>query len=158
MNPTPDYQTLLLRRLRHHSHGERSVALEMEELSAAYNRYVDLEGQLKEHRKRKSYITRLLGPERVAKATNLDSAEFAAKGSEATPPQRAPQERLPLWRAVRECLRVAGKSRLSDIEAFLNSLGSKRITRQAVDSALKRHADWFKVTKERHTVYVDLKD
>ena len=158
MNPTPDYQTLLLRRLRHHSHGERSVALEMEELSAAYNRYVDLEDQLEEHRKRISYITRLLGPDRVTQGINLDGAESKPTGSEATPAHTESQERLPLWKAVRECLRVAGKSRVSDIEAYLNSLGGKRVTRQAMVSALDRHSDWFVVTRTRHAVYVDLRE
>jgi hypothetical protein len=157
MNPRPDYQTLLLRRLLHQRRGERSAAQEMEELSAAYNRYIDLADQLEEHRKRISYITRLLGPDRVAQGINLDRAESKPTGSEATPAHTESQERLPLWKAVRECLRVAGKSRVSDIEAFLNSLGGKRVTRQAMISALNRHSDWFVVTKARHAVYVDLR-
>lgn len=157
MNPRPDFQTLLLQRLLHQHHGERSVALEMEELSAAYNRYLDLADQLKEHRKRILYITQLLGPDRVARGASLRGVESAPTRSAATPAHKESQGRLPLWRAVRECLRVAGKSRVSDIEAFLNSLGGKRATRQAIESALKRHGDWFVVTRTSHAVYVDLR-
>jgi hypothetical protein len=45
-----------------------------------------------------------------------------------------------------------------DIESYLIWLGKKNVTRQAIESALKRHKGWFKTTKKAHDKYVELNE
>jgi hypothetical protein len=52
---------------------------------------------------------------------------------------------------------MAGESKVGDVQEFLNGLGMENVTRQAIESAMKRHADWFEITKKGHERYVKLK-
>jgi hypothetical protein len=131
----------------------------MKELSAAYNRYVDLKVHSKDHRKRLFYIIRLLGFDSITRAMKADGAVCFEETFETGSSTQELREKLPLWKAIREYLRVVpGKSRVCDIEAFLNSLDGKDVTRQAIDSALKRHNDRFEITNKGHASYVELKE
>lgn len=144
-------------RLIHECRTLRAKAEEMKELSSGYNRYVDLDGETKEHRKRMLYIIGLFGLARVTETTNVDDAACLEKMLEGYPSPQELHEKLPIWRAVREYLRVAGKSRVCDIESYLIWLGRNNVTRPAIESALKRHDDWFHVSNKRHERYVELR-
>jgi hypothetical protein len=153
MKLAQDVYTRLQQRLIHECRNMRSARQEMEQLSDAYFRYVDLEGQLETSHHRTSIILGLLGPahvEEIMGATGRDClAEFPA-------PEEL-RKKLRLWRAVREYLRMAGESKVGDIQKFLNGLGMENVTRQAIESAMKRHDDWFEIEKKGHERYVKLK-
>jgi hypothetical protein len=135
----------------------RSKGQEMDELAPSYHRYVDLEGQVSNSRRRVSYIVGLFGPDRIDETMKIDDTACVREILGSHPSSREMRKKLRLWRAVREYLRIAGKSTVTDIQDFLDWLGMERITRQSIESALKRHEDTFKVTKSGHDRYVELK-
>ena len=144
-------------RLLHECRSMRSAQKEMQELAAAYNRYVDLDRQMEDCRHRMSTIMRLLGPKRVADTIRTDDAAFLRQTLEMYPSLQEPRKGLKLWRAVREYLRVAGNSRVGDVQAFLEWLGIKNVTRQAIESALRQHKETFQVSTTGRQRYVGLK-
>jgi hypothetical protein len=52
---------------------------------------------------------------------------------------------------------MAGESKVGTIQAFLNWIGMEDVTRQAIESALKRHSNLFEIKKKGHERYVALK-
>jgi hypothetical protein len=131
----------------------RSARQEIEQLAAAYFRYMDLDRQFETSRHRTSIILGLLGPAHVAETMGAIGADCLAE----FPAPEELRKKLRLWRAVREYLRMAGESKVGDVQEFLNGLGMENVTRQAIESAMKRHADWFEITKKGHERYVKLK-
>jgi hypothetical protein len=67
------------------------------------------------------------------------------------------REKLRLWRAIREYLRVAGEAKIGDIQEFLEWVGIPDFSRQALESALQNHQDLFEITKKGHERYIKLK-
>jgi len=115
----------------------------MVNLAAAYHRYVDLEQTLEARRERIMNIVRLMGHDR-AKATMR--ASKSSDSAETLPTTEQWREKLlPLWKAVREYLSVAGEARVGEIQRFLTWLGWQHVSRQAIESALKRHGGTFRV-------------
>jgi len=106
-----------------------------------------------------AHIIGLLGPDRIEKIMKNDETKSL---QETLAENRSPQqlrEGLRLWVAVREYLReVPGKSKVGDIQAFLDWLGMEDVIRQAIEFALKRHSDSFKITKKGHERYVELRE
>jgi hypothetical protein len=137
----------------------RSKGREMEKLSWAYHRYLDLDSETEASGRRMTYLIGLLGPDRVEEMMAVDEGACLRETLEAHPSSpRELREKLSVWRAVREYLRVVpGQCKVGDIQAFLSWLGMRNVTRQAIESALKRHSDWFNVTKKGHERYVELK-
>ncbi|HVB58046.1 MAG TPA: hypothetical protein VNE63_16685 [Candidatus Acidoferrales bacterium] len=131
----------------------------MKELSSAYYRYLKVDQELEESRRRMAHIIGLLGPDRIEKIMKNDETKSL---QETLAENRSPQqlrEGLRLWVAVREYLReVPGKSKVGDIQAFLDWLGMEDVIRQAIEFALKRHSDSFKITKKGHERYVELRE
>ena|ERR1700690_4375707 len=153
-----DVYLRLQRRLIHECTSTRSLREEMKELSSAYNQYVDCESRLQESNQRMSYLMGLLGPDRVIETMKADGTSCLRKTLESHTPPSELRDKLSLWRAIREYLReVPGKSKVGEIQDFLTWMGLENVTRQAIESALKRHSDWFKVTKRGHDRYVELK-
>lgn len=153
-----DVYSRLQQRLLHECKTMRSLRGEMKKHSSAYERYLDLDHQLETSRRRMSYVIGLLGPDRVEAAMKVDDPECIRETLEEYPSPQELREKLSLWRAVREYLRVVpSQAKVGDIQAFLNSLGMKEVTRQAIEAALKRHSDSFHVTKKGHERYVELK-
>lgn len=153
-----DIYSRLQRRLIHECGNVRLLQERMKELSSAYNQYVDLDDQLQESEKRLSYIIRLFGRDRLFETAKADDATCLREIFESESFAQKQPEELSLWRAIREYLReTPGKSKVGEIQDFLIWLGRTNVTRQAIESALKRHGDWFKVTKQGHNRYVELK-
>jgi len=138
--------------LRHECRSIRSARQEMEQLSAAYLRYVELERQLEASRHRTTIILGMLGPIHVAESMEGTDTDCLAE----FPAPEVLRRKLRLWVAVRECLRMVGKSKVGDIQKFLNWLGIENATRQSIESAVKRHDDSFKIEKEGHERYLTL--
>jgi hypothetical protein len=157
MRTAQEVYARLQQRLLHECRNIVSKGQEMGELAAPYHRYVDLEDQVSSSRRRMSYIVGLFGPDRIEQTMKIDDTTCLRKILGLHPSPRELRKKLRLWRAVREYLRIAGKSTVTEIQVFLDWLGLERITRQAIESALKRHEDTFKVTKSGHNRYVELK-
>jgi hypothetical protein len=131
----------------------RSARQEMEQLSDAYFRYVDLDRQLEASRQRTSIILGLLGPDHVRETTGAGVQDCLSE----FPEPEDLRKKLRLWRAVREYLRIAGESKVGDVQNFLNGLDMENVTRQAIESAMKRHDDLFEIEKRGHERYIRLK-
>jgi hypothetical protein len=157
MKPTTDVYTRLQDRLIYEAQNLRSVRKQMQELAPAYNRYLDLDNELDSRRHRMSIILGLLGPERVTEIVKADNTASLGEALEQQKPLSELREKLRLWRAVREYVRMAGTSRIADIHQFLEWAGLKDVTRQAIESALKQHEDTFETTKRGHERFVALK-
>jgi hypothetical protein len=142
----------LQQQLRHECRSIRSARQEMEQLSAAYLRYVELERQLEASRHRTTIILGLLGPIHVAESMEGTDTDCLAE----FPAPEVLRRKLRLWVAVREYLRMVGKSKVGDIQKFLNLLNMESATRQAIESAVKRHPSSFEIKKENHERYLTL--
>jgi hypothetical protein len=142
----------LQQRLLHECRTIRSARQEMKEHSAAYLRYLDLERQLEASRHRTTIILGLLGPVHVAETIEATDAECLAE----FPAPEVLRKKLRLWVAVREYLRMEGKSKVGDIQKFFNLLGMKNATRQSIESAAKRHPSSLEIKKENHERYLTL--
>jgi hypothetical protein len=64
---------------------------------------------------------------------------------------------LPLWRAVREYLLIAGEAKVRDVQDFLGAMEFEKIGRQAIESALRSHGNVFRVVKRGRDKYISLK-
>lgn len=142
----------LQQRLLHECRTIRSARQEMKEYSAAYLRYLDLERQLEASRHRTTIILGLLGPVHVLETMEATDADCLAE----FPAPEVLRRKLRLWVAVREYLRMVGKSKVGDIQKFLSWLGMENVTRQAIESAVKRHPTSFEIKKENHERYLTL--
>ena len=147
----------LQQRLVHEARSMRSKRNQMKKLSFAYNRYVDLDREIDTVRHRISIIVGLLGPDRVAETVKIDSTACLGETLGLLRPPQEARERLTLWRAVREYLRVVGEAKIGDIQEFLDWIGLQDFTRQALESALQNHENEFEVSKKGRERYVSLK-
>ncbi len=124
-----------------------------EELARPHLRYVDSKKRSKEHWKRILYIVRLFGGERVAKIGKSDQTGILREIAENPTQSGDGGVRLPLWKAMREYLLVEGESRVADIAAYWESKDYKNLSRQIIESAIKRHRETFSVrTRKRERV------
>jgi len=122
----------------------------MEPLADSYNRYRDLEQELKTRDKSVERLLGTLGDEewpdallRTADAPEMDTAAVVL-GS------------LPLGESVRQILSVAEELREVEIYDVLSKLGHKTTT-SAIQSALRTHPEVFKVRTRGRMKFVSLK-
>jgi hypothetical protein len=130
----------------------------MEALAAQYLRYVDCGNQVKEHWKRIVYILRLIGPDRANEIMPSDETGILREAVDNPPQSDDGRAILPLWKAMREFLREAGDSKVGEIQSFLTWLGFENVTRQSIESAIKRHESRFRVRTKGRERIVSLKD
>jgi hypothetical protein len=64
---------------------------------------------------------------------------------------------LPLWQAVQEYLLIVHEAKVGEIVSFFSEVGIPNTTRQAIESALKRHAKTFQTVKRGKEKLVSLK-
>ncbi len=73
-------------------------------------------------------------------------------------PVEALRLETPLWMMMEEYLHHVPEARLTDMQDFLqSSVQIKEANRYAMESALKRHPDVFKVRKKGREKFVSLK-
>jgi len=153
---TLDVQEMMRQRLEHECTSLRPLRNEMEQLSSAYNRYVDLKAEIDARGKRIQTLMAVLGVDYLeAKA----AAESEVIGEE-TNLQGDPQDLradFSLWRAVREYLRFAGETKVGDVQQFLQASNFDKCGRQAIESALRSHDDVFRVVKRGREKYISLR-
>jgi hypothetical protein len=124
---------------------------ELKELRAAYTRYLDVLALSKERRERLVTIGSLIaGSDQVDKDILEDAIaerELNAKELKAKPP---------LWKAIKEIVRLAHEIQVIDLEFVLEQLGLK-VSRPAVESALETHEDAFRVVRRGREKFVLMK-
>lgn len=163
MKPNPDIYKLMQKRLLNECRRIHSIRQEMDELASAHLRYLDLKEDLAIRRHSTSSLLGLFGPKLVAetkKMVETENTEDKTYLEETLNERGAPdelREELRLWRAVREYVRLAGESSIGDIQEFLDWVGIKSVTRQAIESALRQHRETFEVAKRGHERFVALK-
>jgi hypothetical protein len=157
MKTPADVYTRLQERLLHECQSMRFKRQRMKKLASAYNEYLDLDEEIKIVHHRMSIILGLLGPGRISETIDTDATNCLGQTLEAFASPKELREKLTLWRAVREYLRVAGESKISDVQAFLSWIGIHDFTRQALESALQNHEDVFEINKRGRERYIALK-
>lgn len=148
-----DVLTRLRQRLLHECQGVEVKRGKMGDLAAAHHEWVDLDRQLKLSCQKIVTILGLLGPMHTGQSMTASGARCLAE----FPPPEDLRKTLRLWKAAREYLRMAGESKVGDIQDFLNWIGLEDVTRQAIESALKRHSEVFVVKRKGREKYVALK-
>lgn len=157
MKTPADVCTRLQERLLHECQSMRSKQLRKKKLAPAYNESLDLDEEIKIVHHRMSIILGLLGPGRISETVDTDTTNCLGQSLAAFDSPKELREKLTLWRAIREYLRVAGESKISDVQAFLSWIGIHNFTRQAVESALQNHEDVFEISKRGRERYIALK-
>lgn len=155
MKSPEDVYARLQERLLHESRSMRSKRQKRNKLAESYHKYLDLDHEIDLVHHRMSIILGLFGPDRVAEAVRADSV--LAEALKSFDPPNELRQKLRLWRAIREYLRVVGESTISGIQEFLEWIGLPEFTRQAVESALQNHEDEFEIRKRGRERYVTLK-
>jgi hypothetical protein len=157
MKTPADACTCLQERLLHECQSMRSKQQRKKKLASAVNESLDLDEEIKIVHHRMSIILGLLGPDRISETVDTDITNCLGQTLEAFDSPKELRKKLTLWRAIREYLRVAGESKISDVQAFLSWIGIHDFTRQAVESALQNHEDVFEISKRGRERYIALK-
>jgi len=154
---TVDVQEMMRQRLEHECASLQPLREEMDKLAAAYNRYVDLKGEIDSRSKRIKRLMASLGPEYLEAKVQGQSESV----DDETNLQGDPDDlraNFPLWRAIREYLLiVAGEAKVGDIQQFLEASTFEKCGRQAIESALRSHDNIFRVVKRGRDKYISLK-
>lgn len=157
MKPNEDAKALLQERLLHEDRILRAKKQMRKKLSSAYNQYLDVDRDIDVVHHRMSILVGMLGTEGIGETVKMSARTHLEESLEGFSSPQELRQKLKLWRAVREYLRVAGESKISNVQAFLVWIGVQDFTRQALESALQNHQDVFEVTKRGHEKYVGLR-
>jgi hypothetical protein len=134
----------------------REIRTEQEKLASAYERYNILQRELKQQEKRIDRLAGLIGPNLFLAAELEDKSNVIGNTVETHTSIEQLRNELSLWEAMTEYLSYAEEARIQDIQSFLEGFGIVA-SREAVESALKRHPETFKTKKRGGTKLVSLK-
>lgn len=67
------------------------------------------------------------------------------------------QTNTPLWVALREYLRLVNEAKIAEIQSFMQIVGVENVGRTAIESAVRRHPEVFKVIKRGHERWLSLR-
>jgi len=151
-----DAQRAIKQRLLAACERVREIRTEQEKLASAYERYSILQRELKQQEKRIDRLAGLIGPNLFLAAELEDKSHVIGDTVETHTGIEQLRNELSLWEAMVEYLSYAEEARIQDIQTFLESFGLTA-SREAVESALKRHPETFKTKKRGGTKLVSLK-
>ena len=134
----------------------RELRTEQKTLASAYERYNILQKELKQQEKRIDRLAGLIGPNLFFAAEIEDNSNVIQDTVETHTSILQLRNELSLWEAMVEYLSYAEEARIQDIQTFLESFGIVA-SREAIESALKRHPETFKTKKRGVTKLVSLK-
>jgi len=157
--PVPrDVFTSLQYNLRHDCERIEAIRLEMDKLASAYNRFIELRQEMEGRQARMLRIIGLIGPEGVEMAIHNDREGLIdeAIGNQFNAEQL--RKELPLWQALQEYLRTVTKASVQEIQFFLERVGIKGVTRQAIESAVRAHPKEFQVVKKSGERFFSLRE
>jgi hypothetical protein len=151
-----DAQRAIKQRLLAACERVREIRTEQEKLASAFERYNILQRELKQQEKRIDRLAGLIGPNLFLAAELEDKSNVIGNTVETHTSIDQLRNELSLWEAMTEYLSYAEEARIQDIQSFLESFGLVA-SREAVESALKRHPETFKTKKRGGTKLVSLK-
>jgi len=125
----------------------------------AYHRVRDEMSQLSRRENRVKAIVGVLGAnacDEYAKADKEFDSAFTLEINSA----KELRNGLSLWEAMKEYLQHVPEARIGEMEDFFSAVEMPNTNRQAMESALKRHPETFKVRrdKSKREKYISLKD
>jgi len=129
---------------------------EQNELASAYERYLVLQKELRQQEKRIDRLAGLIGPDFFLETELGDKSSVIGETVESHTSIRQLRDELALWEALQEYLLYAEEARIQDIQLFLDSFGIQA-SREAIESALKRHPETFKSRKRGGAKFISLK-
>ena len=145
-------------RLWHEETRLREINERLRELTKAYNEYVDLKNEAKGRRERLEILFALVGGLDLNKARETgEDSEHQTAQQVLSVSQEEIRATLPLWKAMQEFLSYVPEARIGEMETFFESVDYADGNRQAIESALKRHPDIFKIRKQKREKYISLK-
>jgi hypothetical protein len=150
-----DVQEMMRQRLEHECASIQPLRKEMDKLASAYNRYLDLKGEIDSRSKRIQRIMGVLGDEYLFEMCGSDEPIASETNLQGHPDNLRAD--LPLWRAVREYLLVAGEAKVGDVQQFLETMNFEKCGRQAIESALRSHDSVFRIVRRGRDKYISLK-
>jgi hypothetical protein len=150
-----DIQEMMRQRLEHECASIQPLRKEMDKLAPAYNRYVDLKMEIDSRGKRIQRLMGVLGGETLSQIFGNEEPVATETNLQGDPDDL--RANLPLWRAIREYLLIAGEAKVGDVQNFLGSVNFEKIGRQAIESALRSHDSVFRVVKRGRDKYISLK-
>jgi hypothetical protein len=144
-------------RLEHECNRLSEIGKEMEPLAAAYNRFIDLQKERTQREKRIQRIIAVLGKQSDDLLKHDKEPDYPISGGMVI---AIPREELPLWEAMKEYLHYVAEARIAEMESFFGSVFGVDFpaNRQAIESALKRHKETFKVRKSKREKFISLKE
>jgi hypothetical protein len=151
-----DAQRAIKQRLLAACERVRELRTEQKTLASAYERYNILQRELKQQEKRIDRLAGLIGPKLFLAAELEDPSNVIGDTVETHTSILQLRNELSLWEAMVEYLSYAEEARIQDVQTFLESFGITA-SREAVESALKRHPETFKSKKRGGTKLVSLK-
>ena len=151
-----DAQRAIKQRLQTACERVQELRAEREKLAAAYERYTLLQKELTQQEKRIHRLAGLIGPTVILAEELEGKSTVIGDTIEAHASVYQLREELSLWEAMVEYLAYAEEARIQDVQAFLESF---KITasREAIESALKRHPETFQSKKRGGTKLISLK-
>jgi hypothetical protein len=151
-----DAQRAIKQRLLAACERVRELREEQKTLASAYERYIILQKELKQQEKRIDRLAGLIGPNLFLTAEMEDKSNMIGDTVETHTSILQLRNELSLWEAMTEYLSYAEEARIQDVQTFLESFGITA-TREAIESALKRHPETFKTKKRGGTKLISLK-
>ena len=151
-----DAQRAIKQRLLAACERVREIRSEQEKLASVYERYNILQRELKQQEKRIDRLAALIGPNLFLAAELEDKSNVIGDTVETHTSIDQLREELSLWEAMAEYLSYAEEARIQDVQSFLESFGIAA-SREAIESALKRHPETFKAKKLGGTKLISLK-
>ncbi len=123
----------------------------------AHQRYEDSFAEASRREKIISRIVGVLGPAYEQLREKHQALGEALDSVVDTDPKKLRKE-ISLWEAMVEYLQNTPEARIGEMEAFFEAVGLPNSGRQAVESALKRHPETFKIRKDKRDKYISLKE
>jgi hypothetical protein len=131
----------------------KAAAAEMDKLTDAFHRYQDLREERKRRERRVKRLVALLYPDFMPQNQNTAKLGQMILGMDYAPALGD----LALWEVLEEYLAVVGETPISDAAEMLPRFVRGNVTRQAVESAVKRHHDIFQIRQDGARRVISLK-
>lgn len=151
-----DAQQAIKHRLKAACERVQEIRKEQDKLISAHERYLVLQTELRQQGKRIDRLAGLIGPNLFLETELGDKSNVIGETVESHTSIHQLRDELALWEALQEYLLYAEEARIQDIQLFLDSFEIKA-SREAIESALKRHPETFKSRKRGGTKLISLK-
>jgi hypothetical protein len=151
-----DAQDAIKQRLAGACKRVQEIREEKRKLAPAYERYLVLQEELQKQEKRIDRLAGLIGPDLFVDVAIADKSDAIGETVEVHTSIRQLRDELLVWEAMQEYLAYAKEARIQDVQLFLDSFGIAA-SREAIESALRRHPEVFKTRKKSREKFISLK-